>query len=90
MIDWIIEALQWFWDWLVWTVGVLADGLVNGFIRDLPVFDGTGFEVAADYLEVANQWLPLDFLMLALATMWTFILAFIIVKFIWKAIPTTG
>ena len=90
MVDWIIESCMWLWEWLVDTTASLSDAIMNGFVSDLPIFDDTGFAFAANYLEVANQWLPLDLLVVFVAAMWTSIVVFIIGKYIWLAIPTSG
>ncbi len=90
MVDWLIESLQYLWEWLIEKCKELADVAMNGFIHDLPIFDGTGMEGAADWLEVANQWLPLDLAVTLVAGEWVFIGLFIVAKIIFKAIPTVG
>ena len=90
MADWFLNALQAAWRWIVDVVAGAASALMDGFIAELPVFQGTALEPFADWLGVINQWVPLDIAIACMVSYWAFLAGFIVVKFILKCIPTIG
>jgi len=90
MMDWLVEAAQWIWAWILDIVKAAADIALNGLFSAVPTFDHSGLQAVADILYIGNKWVPIDVLILGLAAHWTFLALFVGVKFVLKLIPGIG
>lgn len=70
----------------------IVNGLLNGFIEQLPAFAAIDqdFGPLLVWITAINYWFPLDYLLLMLSGYLTFLVAFIGIKLLIKAIPTVG
>lgn len=88
--DLILDALQACWRWIVDTAKSIGEGMMNGFLADIPELQGTTIEPYYDMLQVANQWVPIDMAIAYIGVYWGFIISFIVFKMIIKFIPFIG
>lgn len=70
----------------------LVNNLINGFLEKLPVFSGIDQDLTPlmAWVTAVNHWFPLDYLFLMLSGYLVFLVAFIGIKLVIKAIPTVG
>ena len=90
MVDWIVEAVQWLWSWVLGLLQAAGELAWSGFLPLIPGFDATELEGVIAYLVVANQWLPLDAALSSIIAYWSFVAAFVGFKFALKLIPGIG
>jgi hypothetical protein len=86
----IKSALEDFRDGTIAFFKVLTDGIVNGFVDSVPDFGVAALDAPADYLGVANQYVPLDLLVSCILLYWGFVGVFWLFKMALKLIPTVG
>lgn len=90
LLSQLLGILMAFFDWIMSTAGCwVLDQLctVLGLIPDdyLPAL-----ESMAVYLQYLANWVPIQWGMILFQAYVLFLIAFIVIKFIWKLIPTTG
>lgn len=90
MLDWLIEAGQWLFDWLLGRLQDLGDVIWGGFLSSLPDASGTSLAPFYDVLSVANQYVPIDAAVALLVAYWTFQAGLIVVRMVLKLIPGVG
>ena len=90
MLDWIIDGLKDFANWVVDLFVSLGDAMVNGLVSSLPSFGSTSLDTFATWLSIANQWVPIDFALLSLGSLYAFYAGLTIVRYTIKFIPTIG
>jgi hypothetical protein len=68
-----------------------AKPIIDTLITAIPGVDEADLEPMYDYIEVGNYWFPFDVLLTLITLYWlTWCIAFIVGKFIFKAIPAVG
>jgi|GEM_PF-6481070 len=89
-VDSLLEGFQavlaWFLTWAKELACQLLTPLCE-LIPDAAVQTTAEFSV---WLGIANQWFPVTEATAMLGAFYTFQLAFILFKYVWKAIPATG
>lgn len=82
-----------FWYILDWLVGYgtnAIQGTLDLFASVLPGPVAGAVTAVAPYLELANAWVPLDFMLVGLVSYYTFAVTVYVSRHIIKLIPTVG
>lgn len=87
---WIMSALQGFMEWLICWIVAIVRPIVDWILSFLPDETVSGFATMGQWFAAANYWFPVSWAFGLLSLYFVFVLAFILAKFIWKAIPATG
>ncbi|MCE9554268.1 MAG: hypothetical protein K8T91_12955 [Planctomycetes bacterium] len=78
MVDWIFQALNNTWNYIMDGLKVAAMTLLQSLLGTLPSGWQTSAETVRTWLEIANAWLPLDY-------MFDLLIAYLAWELIWAA-----
>lgn len=84
------EALDSFWSWIVDSVDVLFNTLLNFIFDAIPDDYQASAVPFRQYIEIANCWISLDYGLTLLGAYYTFLSVFVVIKFVLKLVPTVG
>lgn len=90
MVDWIIDSLKWVWGWVMDVGSAAGQAIWSGVMTGIPSFDNPALDEWASYLVAVNHWLPIDALLAAWVTYFTFLAIFVSVKIVLKLVPFIG
>lgn len=90
MIDGIVEILTNFVLWVTDKLHALVYEFIQELVAAVPANLQANFAAFVGYLEIANHWFPLGEMFVMLSALWTFQIAFSVIKVSVKLIPTVG
>lgn len=86
----LMEILKGWAEWFINAIYDVGREVLDQIIAALPGGWQQDASTLVGYLEIVNEWVPLDYCLLLFTLYYTFLGVFVTVKFILKLIPTIG